>query len=133
VIIADDAVLVRQGVARLLEDKGFEVIDQLDDPGEPLARVELHCPDVVIVDIRMPRRRPPRASKQPSRSSSTTPVSECWSSPSTSSPGTPREREVLSLMPQGRSNAALAQQLFPQPEDRGVLRRQHLHQARPAP
>ena len=54
VIIADDAVLVRQGVARLLEDKGFEVIDQLDDAGELLARVEQHCPDVVIVDIRMP-------------------------------------------------------------------------------
>ena len=36
-IIADDAVLVRQGVVRLLEDEGFEVIDQLDDAGELLA------------------------------------------------------------------------------------------------
>ncbi len=54
IILADDAVLVRQGVARLLQDEGFDVVDQLDDASELLARVALHAPDVVIIDIRMP-------------------------------------------------------------------------------
>lgn len=54
IIIADDATLVRQGLARLLEDEGFEVVDQLGDARELIARVTLLAPDVVIVDIRMP-------------------------------------------------------------------------------
>jgi len=54
VIVADDAVLVRQGVSRLLEDAGFEVVAQLADAVELLASVETHGPDVVVVDIRMP-------------------------------------------------------------------------------
>ncbi len=53
-IIADDAVLVRQGVARLLQDAGFDVVAQLADAVGLLSCVETHRPDVVIVDIRMP-------------------------------------------------------------------------------
>lgn len=54
VIVADDAVLVRQGIARLLEDAGFEVVGQLGDAVGLLARVDALRPEVVILDIRMP-------------------------------------------------------------------------------
>lgn len=54
VIVADDAILVRQGIARLLDDAGFEVAAQLTDAVGLLSSVETHRPDVVIVDIRMP-------------------------------------------------------------------------------
>lgn len=53
-IVADDATLVRQGVARLLEDAGFDVVAQLTDAVALASCVETHVPDVVIVDIRMP-------------------------------------------------------------------------------
>ncbi len=54
VIVADDASLVRQGVARLLEDAGFDVVAQLPDALGLRSSVEALRPDVVIVDIRMP-------------------------------------------------------------------------------
>ena len=54
VILADDAILVRQGVARLLEAAGFEVVAQMADATELLSSVDILRPDVVIVDIRMP-------------------------------------------------------------------------------
>ncbi len=54
VIVADDASLVRQGIARLLEDAGFEVVAQLPDAVGLLSSVEAVRPDVVIVDVRMP-------------------------------------------------------------------------------
>jgi len=54
VILADDAILVRQGVARLLEAAGFEVVAQMADATELLSSVDTLRPDVVIVDIRMP-------------------------------------------------------------------------------
>ena len=53
-VIAEDAVLLREGLARLLEEGGFEVVDAVDN-GEALLRaVERHQPDVCIVDVRMP-------------------------------------------------------------------------------
>ncbi len=54
VIVADDALLVRQGVARLLEDAGFQVVAQLADAVGLLPRVDALRPDIVILDIRMP-------------------------------------------------------------------------------
>jgi DNA-binding NarL/FixJ family response regulator len=54
VILADDATLVRQGVARILEDAGCEVVAQLADATGLLARVESEQPDIVVLDIRMP-------------------------------------------------------------------------------
>jgi DNA-binding NarL/FixJ family response regulator len=54
VILADDASLVRQGLARLLEDAGFEVVAQLGDASQLLSHVESHRADVVVVDVRMP-------------------------------------------------------------------------------
>jgi DNA-binding NarL/FixJ family response regulator len=54
VVIADDATIVREGVARLLEDAGFAVEGQAEDADELLRVVETTRPDVAIVDIRMP-------------------------------------------------------------------------------
>jgi len=53
-VIAEDAVLLREGLARLLDEGGFDVVDCVAD-GEALLRsVEKHRPDVCVVDIRMP-------------------------------------------------------------------------------
>ena len=54
VVIADDAVLLREGAARLLEDAGFEVVGQAGDAEDLLRKVRGHNPDVAIVDVRMP-------------------------------------------------------------------------------
>ena len=54
VVIADDTVLLREGVARLLEEAGFEVAGQSGTAEDLLRHVAMHKPDVAIVDIRMP-------------------------------------------------------------------------------
>jgi DNA-binding NarL/FixJ family response regulator len=54
VVIADDNLLVRKGIAALLTDSGIEVAAQVDDGDALLRAVEDHDPDVAIVDIRMP-------------------------------------------------------------------------------
>lgn len=54
IVIADDQVLLREGVARLLTDAGFEVVGQAGDGDDLLRKVRAHKPDVAIVDIRMP-------------------------------------------------------------------------------
>jgi DNA-binding NarL/FixJ family response regulator/class 3 adenylate cyclase len=54
VVIADDAVLFREGVARLLGDAGFDVVDQAADAERLLRVVREARPDVVVTDIRMP-------------------------------------------------------------------------------
>jgi DNA-binding NarL/FixJ family response regulator len=54
VVIADDAVLLREGIARLLEDAGCEVVAQAGSYDELLLRVRSYDPDVAVVDIRMP-------------------------------------------------------------------------------
>src|SRR5262249_17225604 len=54
VVIADDSVLLREGIARLLEDAGFEVVAQAGTKDELLLRVRSYTPNVAIVDIRMP-------------------------------------------------------------------------------
>jgi DNA-binding NarL/FixJ family response regulator len=54
VVIADDSVLLREGVSRLLAEAGFEVVGQAGDASELLREVEDKAPDVAIVDIRMP-------------------------------------------------------------------------------
>jgi DNA-binding NarL/FixJ family response regulator len=53
-VIAEDSVLLREGVARLLEDAGIEVVGQAGDAEELLRKVRAHKPDVAIVDVRMP-------------------------------------------------------------------------------
>jgi serine/threonine-protein kinase PknK len=54
VVLADDDVLLREGVASLLERSGFEVVGQADDGSSLLELVDEHKPDLAIVDIRMP-------------------------------------------------------------------------------
>lgn len=53
-VIADDSMLVREGLARLLVDAGFEVVGKAETAPELLRRVEAGVPDVAIVDIKMP-------------------------------------------------------------------------------
>jgi DNA-binding NarL/FixJ family response regulator len=57
VIIADDDVLLREGLASLLERVGYEVVAQAGDGVELLRLVREHLPDLVVVDIRMPPTR----------------------------------------------------------------------------
>ena len=54
VVLADDAVLVREGVARLLAAAGMEIVGQARDAVGLLAVVDRERPDIAIVDIRMP-------------------------------------------------------------------------------
>jgi DNA-binding NarL/FixJ family response regulator/class 3 adenylate cyclase len=54
VVLADDSVLLREGVARLLEDAGMAIVDQCGDADTLLRQVAAHRPDVAVVDIRMP-------------------------------------------------------------------------------
>jgi DNA-binding NarL/FixJ family response regulator len=54
VVVADDDVLLREGLASLLERSDFQVVGQAGDAGELVELVREHEPDLVIVDIRMP-------------------------------------------------------------------------------
>jgi DNA-binding NarL/FixJ family response regulator len=54
VIVADDEVLLREGLARLLAEAGFEVAGKAGDATELLRLVDRRRPDLVIVDIKMP-------------------------------------------------------------------------------
>jgi DNA-binding NarL/FixJ family response regulator len=53
-VIADDSILLREGVSRLLVEAGFEVVGQAADAEGLLREVAETSPDVAIVDIRMP-------------------------------------------------------------------------------
>jgi DNA-binding NarL/FixJ family response regulator len=54
IAIAEDAVMMREGLVRLLADRGHEVVAAVGDADALRAAVDEHQPDVVIVDIRMP-------------------------------------------------------------------------------
>ncbi len=54
VVVADDTVLLREGVVRLLEEAGFEIVGQAGNADELMLKVRSYKPDVAIVDIRMP-------------------------------------------------------------------------------
>ena len=53
-MLAEDSVLLREGVARLLRDAGFEVVGQASNADELLLKVRSYSPDIAIVDVRMP-------------------------------------------------------------------------------
>ncbi len=53
-VLADDSVLLREGVAKLLTSRGMDVIDQVGDGAALLRSIERDAPDVAVVDIRMP-------------------------------------------------------------------------------
>ena len=53
-MIADDSVLLREGLVRLLTEAGFEVVGQAGDGEDLLRKVRAHKPDLALVDVRMP-------------------------------------------------------------------------------
>ncbi len=54
VIVAEDSVLLREGVARLLQEAGHEVVGQAGDADDLMRKVRAHKPDLAVVDVRMP-------------------------------------------------------------------------------
>ncbi len=54
VIVAEDSVLLREGVVRLLQEAGHEVVAQAGDSEELMRKVRAHKPDLAVVDVRMP-------------------------------------------------------------------------------
>ncbi|WP_037574991.1 response regulator transcription factor [Phaeacidiphilus oryzae] len=54
VVIAEDSVLLREGLTRLLTDRGFEVVGAVGDGDALIDAVAEHLPDVVVADVRMP-------------------------------------------------------------------------------
>jgi DNA-binding NarL/FixJ family response regulator len=54
VAIAEDSVLLREGLARLLDDAGFDIVGQCGDADDLMLKVRSYKPDVAIVDIRLP-------------------------------------------------------------------------------
>jgi DNA-binding NarL/FixJ family response regulator len=54
VVVGEDSVLMREGIVRVLDDAGFEVVAQAGDAEELMRKVSAHKPDVAVVDIRMP-------------------------------------------------------------------------------
>ncbi len=54
VIVAEDSVLLREGIVRLLEEAGFEVVGQAGDGEDLMRKARAHKPDLAIIDIRMP-------------------------------------------------------------------------------
>jgi DNA-binding NarL/FixJ family response regulator len=54
VVLAEDSVLLREGIARILGEAGIEVVGQAGDAEDLLRKVRAHKPDVAITDIRMP-------------------------------------------------------------------------------
>ena len=54
VVVAEDSVLLREGVARLLEDAGFAVVGRSGNAADLMLKVRSYSPDVAIVDIKMP-------------------------------------------------------------------------------
>ena len=134
VVIADDSVLLRAGLARLLEDAGFEVVAQAADAEDLLRKVRAHKPQVAVTDIRMPPTHTDeglRAAQEirneidafvdalrrvGARGSVLDPevVAQLLGRRRSEDPLdrlTPREREVLGQMAQGRSNHAIAREL----------------------
>ena len=175
VVLADDSVLLREGIARLLEEAGFEVVGQAGTAEELMLKVRSYSPAVALVDIRMPpthtdeglraareiRERHPATRACSCSRSTSRPTTRSTCSPS-SAEGvgyllkdrvsdiaefagavrrvgeggsaldpevvaqlvgrrrkddpladlTPREKEVLELMAEGRSNQAIGERLF---------------------
>jgi DNA-binding NarL/FixJ family response regulator len=54
IVIAEDSVLLREGLARLLDDAGFDIVGQCGDADDLMLKVRSYEPDVAIVDIRLP-------------------------------------------------------------------------------
>jgi DNA-binding NarL/FixJ family response regulator len=73
VVLADDDVLLREGLAGLLERSGFEVVGQSGTPSELMGLVRELRPDLAIIDIRMPPTHTSEVSTRPRRSGKSSP------------------------------------------------------------
>jgi DNA-binding NarL/FixJ family response regulator len=120
VVIAEDSVLLREGLARLLADGGIEVVAQVGDGPGLVAAVDAYRPDLAVVDVRMPPTHTDeglRAAMEVRERAPTTAilvlsqyVEERYATDLLAG-GAPRELDVLTLMAEGRSNAAIAEHL----------------------
>jgi DNA-binding NarL/FixJ family response regulator len=54
IVIAEDSVLLREGIARLLADAGHDVVEKVENGPDLITAIERHRPDVSVVDVRMP-------------------------------------------------------------------------------
>jgi DNA-binding NarL/FixJ family response regulator len=54
VVVAEDSVLLREGIVRLLQDAGFDVVGQVGDAEQLVRMVAAYRPDAAVIDIRMP-------------------------------------------------------------------------------
>jgi DNA-binding NarL/FixJ family response regulator len=54
IVVAEDSVLLREGIARILADAGHEVVGQAGDGEDLLRKVRAHKPDLALIDVRMP-------------------------------------------------------------------------------
>jgi DNA-binding NarL/FixJ family response regulator len=54
IVVAEDSVLLREGIVMLLENAGFDVVGQAGDAEDLVRKVGAHKPDVAVVDVRMP-------------------------------------------------------------------------------
>ena len=83
IVLADDAVLLREGIASVLTVKGFEIVGQAGTAEELLLKVRSYTPDIAIVDIKMPPThtdeglRAARECRDLSRNSCARPLSIC--------------------------------------------------------
>ena len=53
-VVAEDSVLLREGVVRILEEAGFEIAGQCGTAGDLMLKARSYDPDLAIIDIRMP-------------------------------------------------------------------------------
>ena len=127
IVIAEDSAVVRAGLAEILADRGHHVVAAVGDAEALLAAVDEHQPDVTVVDVRMPpgytdeglraaiaiRRDHPRTGvlvfSQYIETRYTAELLGASRRNDALATLTPREREVLALMAEGRSNAAIAE------------------------
>jgi Response regulator containing CheY-like receiver domain and AraC-type DNA-binding domain len=80
-------VLLREGIARLLEDAGFDIVGRSGDGDDLMLKVRSYSPDVAIVDIRMPPTHTDEGLRAAAEIREKHPARACSSSRSTSSPG----------------------------------------------
>ena len=86
-MIAEDSVLLREGLSRLLEESGIDVVGSCSTVDELLLEVSSYSPDVAIVDIRLPQPTTMKGSWELWRFVLGTQRLACWCSLSTSSSG----------------------------------------------
>jgi DNA-binding NarL/FixJ family response regulator len=89
VVIVEDQVLPREGLARLFADGGHDVVTTLGDASTVVDVADRERPDLVVLDFRMPRRTPTRELGPRATSRPVAPMTGCCSCPSTSRPPMP--------------------------------------------